>query len=101
MANSTDREKKNWQRWLILFFISMVMFGSYYIYDSLSPINEYIQQSMGLDNARFGLLFSFYALPNLLFLLIIAGFLLDRLGMKKAGTFYVFLILLGSLITSL
>lgn len=77
------------------------MFGAYYIYDALSPINDYIQQSMGLDNAKFGLLFSFYALPNLLFLLVIAGFLLDRLGIKKAGTFYVFLILFGSLITSL
>jgi len=101
MANSTVRKKTHWQRWLVLLFVSMVMFGSYYIYDSLSPINDYIQQSMGLDNAKFGLLFSFYALPNLLFLLVIAGFLLDRLGVKKAGTFYVFLILLGSLITSL
>jgi len=101
MANSSARDKKHWQRWLILLFVSMVMFGSYYIYDALSPINEYIQQSMGLDNAKFGLLFSFYALPNLLFLLVIAGFLLDRLGIKKAGTFYVLLILIGSLITSL
>jgi MFS family permease len=101
MANSEVPEKKPWQRWLVLFFVSMVMFGSYFIYDALSPINDFIQQSMGLDNATFGLLFSFYALPNLLFLLVIAGFLLDRLGVKKAGTFYVFLILFGSLITSL
>jgi len=101
MKNTSRREEKHWWRWLILLIVSLVMFGSYYIYDSLSPINDYIQKDMGLDNARFGLLFSFYALPNLLFLLVIAGFLLDRLGIRKAGTFYVFLILLGSLITSL
>jgi MFS family permease len=101
MKNTSRREEKHWWRWLILLIVSLVMFGSYYIYDSLSPINDYIQKDMGLDNARFGLLFSFYALPNLLFLLVIAGFLLDRLGVRKAGTFYVFLILLGSLITSL
>ncbi|MFP4083027.1 MAG: MFS transporter [Candidatus Aminicenantes bacterium] len=101
MADRSVREKKPWWRWLVLLVISLVMFGSYYIYDSLSPINDFIQQGMGLDNARFGLLFSFYALPNLLFLLVVAGFLLDRLGVRKAGTFYVFLILLGSLITSL
>lgn len=101
MTNSTNRDIKHWWRWLILLVVSLVMFGSYYIYDALSPINESIQQSMGIDNARFGLLFSFYALPNLFFLLIVAGFLLDRLGIRKAGTFYVFLILLGSLITSL
>ncbi len=101
MKNTSAREEKHWWRWLILLIVSLVMFGSYYIYDSLSPINDYIQQNMGLDNARFGLLFSFYALPNLLFLLVVAGFLLDRLGVRKAGTFYVFFILLGSLITSL
>jgi MFS family permease len=81
--------------------ISMIMFGSYYVYDTLSPVNDYIQQDMGLDNSRFGLLFSFYSLPNLVFLLVVAGFLLDRLGVRKAGTFYAFLILLGSLVTSL
>jgi len=101
MKNASSREEKHWWRWLILLMVSLVMFGSYYIYDALSPINDYIQKDMGLDNARFGLLFSFYALPNLLFLLVVAGFLLDRLGVRKAGTFYVVLILLGSLITSL
>jgi len=100
MTNSSSSDK-NWWRWFILLAVSLVMFGSYYIYDSLSPINDYIQRSMNLGNASFGLLFSFYALPNLLFLLVIAGFLLDRLGIRKAGTFYVFLILFGSLITSL
>ena len=98
---NTAVEKKHWWRWMILLIVSLVMFGSYYIYDSLSPINDYIQQSMNVDSAKFGLLFSFYALPNLLFLLVVAGFLLDRLGIRKAGTVYVFLILLGSLITSL
>jgi len=100
MTNTSD-EKKHWWRWLILLIVSLVMFGSYYIYDSLSPINDYIQQTMNVDSAKFGLLFSFYALPNLLFLLVVAGFLLDRLGIRKAGTVYVFLILVGSLITSL
>lgn len=101
MTNKAKREQKHWWRWLVLFVVSMVMFGSYYIYDVLSPINEFIQQDMGIDNARFGLLFSFYSLPNLLFLLIVAGFILDRFGIRKAGTFYVFLVLLGSVITAL
>lgn len=100
MEKATEGQR-HWWRWLILFMISMLMFGSYYIYDTLSPINDFIQKDMGLDNSRFGLLFSFYSLPNLLFLVVIAGFVLDRIGVRKAGTFYAFLILLGSLITSL
>lgn len=101
MSNQSDQAKRLWWRWLILFVISLVMFGSYYIYDSLSPINDYIQKDMSINNTSFGLLFSFYSLPNLLFLLVIAGFLLDRFGIRKAGIFYVFLILFGSFITSL
>ncbi len=101
MTNTSSKNEKHWWRWLILLIVSLVMFGSYYIYDALSPINDLIQQNMGVDNARFGLLYSFYALPNLLFLLVVAGFLLDRLGIRKAGTVYVLLILIGSFITSL
>ncbi len=80
--------------------VSLIMFGSYYVYDSFSPINDNIQTEMGVDNSRFGLLFSFYALPNIFFLLVVAGFLLDKLGVRKAGGFYAFLILLGTVITS-
>jgi MFS family permease len=101
MTNESAKQNKQWWRWLILLVVSLVMFGSYYIYDSLSPINEFIQQDMGIDNAKFGLLFSFYYIVNLLFVLLIAGFILDRFGIRKAGTIYVFLILLGSVITSL
>ena len=101
MTNEAKKANKHWWRWLILLVVSLVMFGSYYIYDSLSPINEFIQQDMGIDNAKFGLLFSSYYIVNLLFVLLIAGFILDRFGIRKAGTFYVFLILFGSLVTSL
>ena len=101
MNKEPKKEQKHWWRWLILLVVSLVMFGSYYIYDSLSPINEFIQQDMGIDNAKFGLLFSTYYLINLLFVLLIAGFILDRFGIRKVGTLYVFLILLGSIITSL
>jgi MFS family permease len=101
MTDAAVTVEKPWYRWLILLIISMLMFGSYYIYDVLSPINDYIQTDMHLDNARFGWLFSLYSLPNLLFLVVVAGFLLDRIGVRKAGTLYAFLILLGSLLTSL
>ncbi len=101
MTNASEKQKKLWWRWLILLVLSLVMFGSYYIYDSLSPINDFIQQGMGIDNAKFGMLFSSYYIVNLLFVLLIAGFILDRFGIRKAGTIYVFLILLGSVITSL
>jgi MFS family permease len=96
-----ERLERPWWRWLVLFVVSLVMFGSYYVYDALSPLNEYIQQGMGIDNEDFGKLFTFYSIPNLFFLLVVAGFLLDKIGVKRAGTLYAFLILLGSALTSL
>ncbi len=99
-AEAAMQQERRWWRWLVLLMVSLVMFGSYYVYDALSPINDYIQRGMGINNERFGLLFSFYSIPNLFFSLIFAGFLLDRVGVRKAGTLYAFLILLGSFVTS-
>jgi MFS family permease len=99
--NNEVKKQKHWWRWLVLLVVSLVMFGSYYIYDSLSPLNDFIQKDMGIDNAKFGLLFSTYYIINLLFVLLISGFVLDRFGIKKVGTLYVLLILLGSVVTSL
>ena len=101
MSETAVTSEKRWYRWLILLIISMLMFGSYYVYDAMSPINDYIQTEMKIDNQKFGLLATFYSLPNLLFLVVVAGFLLDRLGVRKAGTLYAFLILFGSLLTTL
>lgn len=89
-----------WWRWLVLLIVSMVLFGSYYVYDAVTPINDFIQQSMGIDNSQYGLLFTLYSLPNLFFLVVFAGVLLDRLGIKKAGILYAGLCVLGSLVTS-
>jgi MFS family permease len=101
IEEKVEKREKPWWRWLVLFVVSLVMFGSYYVYDALSPLNEYIQQGMGIDNEDFGKLFTFYSIPNLFFLLVVAGFLLDKIGVKRAGSIYAFLILLGSLMTSL
>ena len=101
MTEIKELQEQKWWRWFVLVMVSVIMFGSYYVYDSLSPINDNIQTAMGLDNSKFGLLFTFYALPNIFFLLVIAGFLLDKIGVRKAGTFYAFMIRLGSVITSI
>ncbi|MCK4236059.1 MAG: MFS transporter, partial [Candidatus Krumholzibacteria bacterium] len=95
------KAQKRWWRWLVLLVVSLVLFGSYYVYDAVSPINDYIQKSMNIDNSRYGLLFTFYSVPNLLFLVVLAGVLLDRIGIRKAGIFFAALCVIGSLITSL
>ncbi len=92
--------QKHWWRWLVLLIVSLVLFGSYYVYDAVTPINDYIQKSMGINNSTYGLLFTFYSLPNLLFLVVFAGVLLDRIGIRKAGILFAALCVIGSLVTS-
>ncbi len=87
-------------RWLVLVMMGLVVFGVYYAYDSVVPIADYIISELGVTRAQYGLLFSYYSLPNLLMVLL-GGILLDRVGIRKAGIFFVTLCVVGILITAL
>jgi hypothetical protein len=50
--DNKPESQKSWMRWLVLLVISLVMFGSYYVYDCVSPINDYIQKSMSISNSQ-------------------------------------------------
>ncbi|MCX7972904.1 MAG: MFS transporter [Candidatus Aminicenantes bacterium] len=87
-------------RWLVLVLMGWVIFGAYYAYDAVSPIADFIMRDMNLSRAQYGLLFSFYYLPNFIMVLI-GGILLDRIGIRRAGGLFVSLCALGVLITAL
>lgn len=86
-------------RWLVLVLMGLVIFGAYYAYDAVSPIADFIMRDMNLSRAQYGLLFSFYYLPNFIMVLI-GGILLDRIGIRRAGGIFVSLCTLGVLITA-
>ncbi len=86
-------------RWWVLVLMGWVIFGAYYAYDAVSPIADFIMRDMGLSRAQYGLLFSFYYLPNFVMVLV-GGILLDRIGIRKAGGLFVSLCALGVLLTA-
>lgn len=86
-------------RWLILIFMGLAIFGSYYAYDAVSPIADYIIKGMDITRAQYGLLFSYYSLPNFIMVLL-GGMLLDKIGIRKAGNLFAFLCVAGVLITA-
>jgi len=86
-------------RWVVLILMGWVIFGAYYAYDSVSPIADFIMRDMGLSRAQYGLLFSFYYLPNFIMVLV-GGILLDRIGIRRAGGLFVSLCALGVLMTA-
>jgi MFS family permease len=86
-------------RWVVLMIMGIVVFGAYYAFDAISPIASYIIQGMGITRAQYGLLFSYYSLPNFIMALL-GGILLDRIGIRKAGNLFVALCALGVLLTA-
>jgi MFS family permease len=86
-------------RWFVLVVMGLVIFGVYYAYDVLSPIADFIMKGINISRAQYGLLFSFYYLPNFIMVLI-GGILLDRIGIRKAGTLFAALCAIGVLLTA-
>ena len=37
-------------RWMVLLFISLAMFGNYYIYDSISPLADVLKAQLGYSD---------------------------------------------------
>jgi MFS family permease len=70
-------------RWLVLFAISLAMFGNYYVFDALAPVSVLLRDQLGYSDEQYGLLFSAYNLGAFLALLA-AGPVIDRLGAKRA-----------------
>jgi MFS family permease len=86
-------------RWFVLVVMGLVIFGVYYAYDALSPVADFIMKGINISRAQYGLLFSFYYVPNIIMVLI-GGILLDRIGIRKAGTLFAVLCAAGVLLTA-
>ncbi len=86
-------------RWFVLIIMGIVVFGAYYAFDAISPIASYIIDGMGITRAQYGLLFSYYSMPNLVMVLL-GGILLDKVGIRRAGTLFAALCAIGVFLTA-
>jgi MFS family permease len=87
-------------RWTVLLFVSVAMGGNYYIYDSINPLENIFRDRLGFSATEFGWLNASYSVAAVVTLLI-GGIVIDRIGTKKALTFFAGLCLLGALLTEL
>lgn len=85
-------------RWMVLIFVSLAMFGNYYIYDAISPLADVLVTQLNFSDSDIGLLQGIYSLPNIIMVLI-GGFIIDRLGTKRSTFIFAALCLLGAVIT--
>ena len=86
-------------RWIVLVLISLAMFGNYYIYDAVSPLADVLVKQLGFTDSDIGLLQAIYSIPNI-FMVLIGGVIIDRLGTKKSTFIFAALCLVGSAITA-
>jgi MFS family permease len=99
MPDPLRPEPSRLYRWLVLIFVSLAMFGSYYAYDALSPLADVLKQQLGFSDLNLGFLQMMYSFPNI-FTVVIGGFVIDRIGLRKALMIFAVLSFVGPAITA-
>ncbi|GAB4246060.1 MAG: MFS transporter [Acidobacteriota bacterium] len=87
------------QRWLVLVFVSLAMFGNYYVYDSISPLADLLKRQLGFSDAAIGTLNGIYSLPNV-FMVLVGGLIIDRIGTRRATFLFTVLCVAGAGLTA-
>ena len=100
MTEAVRREPSTLYRWCVLVVVSLTMFGNYYVYDCISPIADLLSKQLGFSDANIGLLQAIYSIPNV-FMVLIGGYVVDRIGTRKGIFIFGALCLLGSILTVL
>lgn len=87
-------------RWIVLFFVSLTMFGNYYVYDCIAPVADLLVKQLGFSDSNIGLLQAIYSIPNI-FMVVIGGYIVDRIGTAKAIFIFGMLCFAGAIVTVL
>src|SRR2546429_8422884 len=85
---------------MVLIFVSLAMFGNYYVYDCIAPIADLLAKQLGFSDSNIGLLQAIYSIPNV-FMVLIGGYIVDRIGTRKAIFIFGTLCFIGSSVTVL
>jgi MFS family permease len=88
------------QRWTALLFVSLAMFGNYYVYDSLGPVLDLMRSQLGFSHSQTGWLYTAYSIAALLVLLA-GGWFIDRFGTRLALLVFAALCVLAAALTAL
>jgi len=84
-------------RFSILIFVSALSFGSYFAYDIIGAIAPTLIEELGAARGTLGTFYTMYHVAAILFVLI-GGFLIDRLGTRKASLAFSLLVLVGAVV---
>lgn len=89
---------KAWARWTALVLVASMMFFGYMFVDVMSPIQALVEQQRGWSPSVFGTYGASEFVLNIWGFLIIAGVILDKMGIRFTGLLSSSLMLLGAVI---
>src|SRR5271170_534524 len=98
MAESARPAPSRFYRWMVLIFVSIAMFGNYYVYDCIAPIADLLSKQLGFSDSNIGLLQAIYSFPNIVMVLV-GGYIVDRIGTRKSIFLFGAICMAGAVVT--
>ncbi len=89
---------KAWARWTVLVLVASMMFFAYMFVDILSPLASLLNDTLSWDQGVFGTYAAGEYLLNVFGFLIIAGIILDKMGVRFTGLLSASLMVVGAAI---
>jgi len=87
-------------RFTILMFISLLVLGSYFAYDSIGALAPTLIEALHLDRSAIGNLYTAYSVAAVV-IVFFGGMLYDKLGPRRASLLFCTLVLLGATIVAM
>jgi len=83
-------------RWAVLILVALMMFFAYMFVDVMSPLKSLVEGNLGWDSSVFGTYAASEYILNVCGFLLIAGVILDKLGVRFSGILSAGLMVLGA-----
>ncbi len=89
---------KAWARWTALVLVASMMFFAYMFVDVMSPLQSLVETQLGWSPAAFGYYAGAEYILNVFGFLIIAGIILDKMGVRFTGVLSASVMFIGACI---
>ena len=89
---------KGWARWTALILVALMMFFAYMFVDVMSPLQSLIETQRGWKPEAFGYYAGAEYILNVFGFLIVAGIILDKMGIRFTGTLSASVMVIGACI---
>ncbi len=87
-------------RFTILFFVSLLTFGSYFAYDSIGAIAPELIRVLKIDRSAIGTMYTVYSIAAIISVLL-GGILIDKIGTRKSSLLFAGLVTIGAAIVAI